>query len=115
MGVVEGVWLRRRLTGTENSGENLSFLVGVISNIFSVGVVFLLVGVALRDDDFLFLLTGVESLGVCEGDGTGVVPGCLRGERRLVGVACDVGMVTRTTLSGCDDEEDRVVTTVDVD
>ena len=29
--------------------------------------------------------------------------GCLRGERRRVGVACEVGRVTSTTLSGCED------------
>ena len=107
--MVEWVWLLQRLTLTARSGENLNLLVGVASNIgdFSlVGVVLfdgrglVLVGVASGELDFLFRVGGV----VLRGEGCWE-PGCFRGDRR-VGVACDVGMVTRTTLSGGGEDEE---------
>ena len=108
----EGVWLRGRFVGAEASGEleNLSFLVGVASKtggvvvsmvgVASVGFLFLLVGVALESVRGDLVGVTVCFLGVvCDWCCLGGVLGCCRGDRRRVGVACDVGKVTRTTLS----------------
>ena len=113
VGVEEGERFKGRLKGGASlgEGENRSFFVGVASKI---GVL-LSVGVASAEGDFLFLLVGVESvsgdlsgvvecfLGVGDWCSLGGVMGCLRGDLRLVGVTCEVGRVTRTTLSGRED------------
>lgn len=64
------------------------------------------------EGNFLFLLVGVDldsGGGVCcvMVCSLGGVLGCLRGDR-LVGVACEVGRVTRTTLSALEERQGEV-------
>lgn len=64
------------------------------------------------EGNFLFLLVGVNldsGGGVCcvTVCSLGGVLGCLRGDR-LVGVACDIGGVTRTTLSALEEIQGEV-------
>lgn len=64
------------------------------------------------EGNFLFLLVGVDldsGGGVCcvMVCSLGGVLGCLRGDR-LVGVACDTGGVTRTTLSALEETQGEV-------